>query len=768
MIISNLMTRLVSSTAVMLALTTTVAAAEEDSGSLLLEEVIVTAQKRSENLQDVAVSVTAFSGDAMAALGFDSSMDITSQTPNMSFGNQLGEGNNPSIAIRGITLNDFSDANEGPVGIYVDDVYLASLAGQTFQMFDLERVEVLRGPQGTLYGRNTTGGLAHFISRKPTDYTDGYVKLTAAEHGQTDIEGAIGGAISDWLAVRASLSYKHDNGYFENSLTGKNGNQTNGFGYRFLADFTLSESVGILLNIHGTDIDQRQPYYKHVGTGIGPNGGACSLEQANSGQCTDFFGYSESDDDPHSGAFNTQEDLEISTLGFSGTLTWDGEDMQLISITAYEETDKSYVEEADMGPGDLLTNFYLTDARQYTQEIRLSGDGAQHNWVVGGYYFNDRRDNTTAFDVLRDLRPLFTDPLTNPTGFSPDNFVMLYRNDYIQTTESYAIFGQAQYDFGERFTFTLGGRYTWEDKTFDFDAAFVEPDFYSDPLFTVPLIDSVQDISSSNFSGKVGLDYKLNDDIMFFANVSRGFKSGGFNASLAFVEQEITPFRPEKLTAYEIGMKSTLADGRVRFNAGAFYYDYKDMQIFNFINSGGVPLSILTNGSDAEIIGGELELAASVTDNFEILLGAGFLETKTRDFSLFAGLDGDGAELYDDLSGNKLVQSPNVSLNGLARYNHQLGDIGRLTWQVDFNYLSEQFFSINNSPNLKGEAYSVWNARVTLASIDEKWELALWAKNIFDKDYDLYAFDLSYNFGFDQHFKGRPRWLGASLTYRMN
>ena len=221
-----------------------------------LEEVIVTAQKREQNLQDVGVSVTAFTGKQIDEFGFTNSVDIVAQTPNLSFGTPTGEGNNASLTLRGVGLSDFNDNNEGPVAVYVDEVYISALSGVTFQLFDLARVEVLRGPQGTLYGRNTTGGLVHFVSERPTEENEGYVQLTGGENSQFEVEGAISGSLTDIMQGRLSFAHNEHDGYVHNRGPGNNdANNTDNNAGRLQLAIQPTDTIDVLLNGHASKND---------------------------------------------------------------------------------------------------------------------------------------------------------------------------------------------------------------------------------------------------------------------------------------------------------------------------------------------------------------------------------------------------------------------------------------------------------------------------------------------------------------------------------
>lgn len=729
-----------ASTALGLILPAGAVSAQEERGSLLLEEIIVTSQKREERLQDTPVSVTAFTGNVIRELGLTNSVDIAQQTPGLSIGTPVGEGNNPSITLRGVGLNDFNDNNEGTVAVYMDEVYLGSLAGQTFQLFDLERVEVLRGPQGTLYGRNATGGLVHFISRKPSEEVDMYMEATYGRYDQIKLEGAVGGPITDMIQARLAVAYNKADGYVENRI-GPDTNESDNLAGRLMVNFNLNESLSLLLNAHGAKSDVIAAAYQHQGTGLDLNGGPCTTGLALAGQCTDFFGYRDTDGDPWAGEYNRQGRLKLDTFGFSGTLTWDFADgMTLTSITAYEDVEKFHQEDTDMSPNDILFPTFELDAKQFSQEVRINGASERFNWVVGAYYYDQDIHMPQALRFGVDLDPTFyLDTLAQ------------------QDTRSIAGFAQVEYDITPQFGILLGGRYTDERKKYDY----VQIDRLGGVAGTPPgtvlleineaLLGDLAVFDKGVFSGKAGLNWRPNDDVLAFASVSRGFKSGGFNAGFTSAPPERIKYNDEKLTAYEIGIKTTL--GRfARFNATAFYYDYKDLQALTF----DPPSAFITNAANAKIKGAEFELVANPFQGLDVNLGLSLLDTDADNLTLPDG---------STVDNRKLVLAPKTSFNALVRYTHPVGD-GFLSGQVDMTYRTSHYFDVFNQPLARENGYDIWNARVSYLFPGERFEIAVWGKNIFKEEYLAYTFDFTSDFGFNQHFYGAPATYGVTASFR--
>ncbi len=751
--------------AVSLSLSVTPFIQAEENG--VFEKIEVTAKKRSQDLQTVSVSVTAFSGDALRELNMTDSVDIAAQTPGLNIGTPVGEGNNPSISLRGVGLNDFNDNNEGPIAVYRDEVYQSAMPGLTFQLFDLERVEVLRGPQGTLYGRNATGGLVHFISKKPTDELEGFASVTFAEHNQIKTEAAISGGLTDAVQARLSIATNNHDGYVKNRI-GKDANEADNQAYRLQVNFDLADNFTALVNVHGAKSDTVAPQYQHQATDDGSGTAGIS----------DFYGYKDTDGDVWAGEYDREGLLKIDSKGASINLDYDGGDYTLTSITAFEDVEKIHQEDTDVGPFDGITPQFVSENEQFSQEFRVAFSTGSLDWMFGAYYFENKV--TGALDLALNFPGPLVDAITgSPEGsFGPDmvNFAD-YDVDYVQESESSAIFGQVEVPLSEEFNLTFGLRYTTEERTmtyqnkatsnpdavvnsciipagdvceFGFGADFPGTDHYLNFSSSNADFGSLGKIDDDNISGRISLDYTPNEDLLVFLNVATGFKSGGFNGGFLDFTDGVTvedvPFESEELLSYELGFKSTLADGDVRFNATAFYYDYENYQALTF--SG---LSQFINNSDATISGADLELVWLPGENWDINLGASIINSQVDEVSIR------GAGTFQD---NEMVLAPRYSVNGLVRY--QVTD--DLSAQVDFNHQDEQFFDITNSEVSKESAYTVFNARVGY-DINENLSVSAFVKNLTNEEYRVYSFDFTGAAGYNQNFYAAPRWVGVTVNY---
>ncbi|MGK0224572.1 MAG: iron complex outermembrane receptor protein, partial [Limisphaerales bacterium] len=692
----------------------------------------------------------------------------TAQTPNFSVGYPNGDTGVPAPFIRGVGLNDFGVLNQGPVAAYMDETYISSNAAQIFQLLDVERVEVLRGPQGTLYGRNATGGAVNFVSRKPSQEWDGYVRAGAGSFGLTKIEGAVGGPLGDKTAFRAALVKSDSDGWMKNRFTGNDQQGIDELAWRVLLETQPTDSLNLLFNVRGGTTKSDAVQYRHLGV-WDAGGNMCANSAIRAGQCADIFGYSEEAPyttlngvdvpavpDYDEGNYDFEAKNDTKFWGVSLTADWSFGDYVLTSITSYDDVDDFRPEETDDGPNDILTGELAVEQETFAQEFRLGWESETVSWLAGVYYLNDEATDSTAFDILRAFRPFTIGddvgctgaPPGNPDGFCLDQFVFKTKSGTEQEITSIAVYGDASFQLSEVLKLSVGLRYT--DEEIEHDSFF----FYDEPLSGFPAqpgFPAQADNDFSNVTGRAVLDAKISEALLLYGGITSGFKAGGIQST----SDGIAPYDEEKLLSYEAGFKSTFADGRVRFNGSAFYYDYEDLQVFAFVIVDGLGFSTISNAADAKIYGAEFELQWLPTNNLFVNLGVGLLSTEYEDFVLPTG----------DFSGNDITMSPELTFNGLIQYDIPLGNRGNLTLQTDFNYQDEVFFDALNNPLLGEEDYWLWNARVSWTSADDQWEVAAYGRNLGDKEYMVYAFDLSF-FGFNEEMLGTPRSYGLEVTYR--
>ncbi len=695
--------------------------------SQVMEEILITAQKRSESLQDVPISVTAFTGTQVRNLGIDSTLDLALYTPGLTMGQNSGDGDFPFISIRGVSQRDFSDINESPSAVYIDEFYKANLIGLDQQIFDIERVEVLRGPQGTLYGRNATGGLINYITAKPGEELSGYADLTYGEYDRIKLEGAVGGPLSDTVGARLSFLRHEYNGWVENTVPGaEDGNALEATALRGQLQFTPSDDLQIgLMFQHAENDNSAGNMFQHVSADDPP---PTFLSIPNLGQ-PGFGGFIEpTPDDPRDTHSNRDISLETEQTTAIARVDWAVNDMNFVSITGYEDTSKDASFDSDGTPFERGTEVHPR-GEQFSQEFRLSGEAGDLSWLVGFYYIDYDVDGSQSRCA--------------PSGCDTNRPPVLYSLE----TESYALFANTDYRFSDELSLTLGLRYTQEDKEYNLNNT------DTGLVFNPSTFGDAAELDEDNIDFNVRLNWTPSDDMLVYGGVSRAHKSRLFN--LGFTTQESAaagiPVDSETLTSYEIGFKTDFMDGKARFNSAIFYYDYEDSQAFQF---DGTTLSAQAFNSDAETTGAEIELSFMPTENFDISANVTYLDAELKDVVLF------GLQEVD----TQMPLTPEWQANLIARYQWAAPWGGRVVLQGDVSWFDDQYFDSFNSPSHFEDSYALANARVTWFSEDEKWRVAIFGENITDEEYRTFSFDLAF-LGFSTDVYGKPSWYGATVGY---
>lgn len=718
-----------------------------------IEEIVVTAQKRAESIQDVPIAITAFTSEDLAASGVTSSDELQRFTPNLTWNAAGGAG--ASVGLRGIVDINFTTGQVGSVGIVVDEVGLNSPVANTFALLDLERVEVLRGPQVTLYGRSTTGGAINFVTARPEvgGETTGYARATAGRYGQFDVEAAFGLPVGERSALRVALLSASRDGIFENRTLG--GDDSNRDRSLLRASFASepSEALSIFASAHGGRQRGQSLRYKSIGYGLAaePEVDCGQPRQVGNG-CADLSGFVDSADfDLNFSNFpNPVENVDAA--GGLLNLAWTPGAVTLTSITAYEQNSLERNEDTDGGPANLLDVSIVADTEQFSQEFRLASNGdGPLRWIGGLFYLRETQDGITTV-ALRD-------------------FDVFIATAYDQTDTIYSGYAQLDYAFGERWSVTLGARYSDETKegvgtgyaAFDdlvgrgippigqlIDTAAAAS--FADPSLTAPV---PFDQNWRNWGGKVGLNFTPTEDLLLYANVSRGFKGGAINLAagpvLADPVQADAFARgvdPEELTTYEIGAKVTLADGRMQLNAAAFHNDYRDQQLF-ILRDG---LAFLYNAAESTIDGVELEWQWVPWRGLTIQAGLGYLDAQYDSLETDTG----------DFSGNRMLQTPEFNASLALRQEWRLA-ASTLSAQVSASYADEQFYDLPNT--LSEDSRTTADARLEWAfGADERFSVALWGKNVGDERFCTNAADLGVQSA--QCIVNEPRTYGVTFGGR--
>ena len=746
-------------------------------------DIIVTAQKRGENLQKVPISVSAYSGDQLKALGISDATQITQQIPGMHL--NAWSPNVTIFNLRGISQNNFTDYLEAPVAVYMDDVYMGSINGISGQLFDTERVEVLRGPQGTLFGRNATGGLVHYISKDASkaDF-NGYVQGSYERFNRRSLEGAVGGSITPGIRFRVAGRVVKADGYIKSAAAlpgtfdgnGQDLGGEDGWALRGTIQADLGSNGKIDLWIkHSEDNDVPTGGYVLDNCDLLPNGychvNAAGLSDGRGGVINGITGEKASPYQNFSndiGLFNRKTDI------YQGKLSYDLGGVDLTSITNYTKLSKRYQEDGDALPVTVIQ--FLTNARyqQFSQELRLAGDGDAFRWQTGAYFLDMK--------IKGDMTTIGAPVLGAAFAINGNANDPRVTENYNLHSKNWSLFGQGEYDLSDTITGIVGLRYSKDTKSIDYlsqliDTGFPTVQLAMDESFAA-VVPGVNRISHGDWAARVGLNYKPNNDTLIFLSWNRGIKGGNWTLSA-----DVTPanFRhaPETLNSIEGGVKWSSADRSLKVNLTGYHYIYDNYQAFSVL--GGLPQ---VSNTDALATGSELEVFWQPSPRFNANLGATWQTNKVKSVlgpgsqtgpEFFPGApnaqyctnQGDGSFFcdypQDQIADAKLPNSPKFSINYLFRYNiDALG--GNLAAQFDGAWYDQQYLEVTNGPSSIQPSYNVSNASLTWTSDDDRLSLQVFGQNIFDKAYRAYTLNLGI-LGTTSVY-AKPATYGVSATVR--
>lgn len=708
-----------------------------------LEEVIVTAERRSESLQDVPMSVTVFSGDQISDAGISSLADISLQTPNLNLTTfNIAE---PQIFLRGIGTTNDSAASDPAVAIFVDEVYLGRPGGASTDLYDLERIEVLRGPQGTLYGKNVAGGAINIFSKRPQQEFEARAGITVGNESLVKLNAYINGPLTDNLAGKLTVSSHDRDGYAKNVTTGQDLEDMDAINLRSQLLFTPSDTVDVLLGVDYNDIQSNGESRFITGYDTPALSGLASIPAFIEIGKASIAGL-----DERESSHDVRQYSEKEILGFLGRVDVDLDWGVFTSITAYRESDTSWLQSLTPVQGEPpiiggrvpglseVIDGANEEADQFSQEFRLSGDTGSIKWVGGLFYIKENVERDETFVT-------WWDPITPLAGLSPGD--VTYFQD--ATTESYAIFGQATWNATEALAFTLGARYTEDDKEVEASAA----NNLDGPVGGIPLAAPPYDTAKGSETWddttlRGSVEWTVADDHLLYVTYSEGFKSGIFPSQAANGEAATTPIDPEEATNIEIGAKTQWWDNRLRFNIAYFDLDYDDLQVFFLADN-----VLNTANANAEVSGVELDFAAAITENFT-LTGS------------YANLDGEYTEyqLEDaDFSGNDLSRAPDETWTLTGRYSTAFQSGALLDLVATVSYTSKYFMEASNDLRSIQESFEVWDASANYTSADGAWTVSIWGKNLDDELYA--AHKILGTFGGVTNLWAPPRTYGASFNY---
>ncbi|MFA7440834.1 MAG: TonB-dependent receptor [Sphingomonadaceae bacterium] len=720
---------------------------ERSSG---IDEIIVTAQKRSESVQDVPIAITALSADQLAKQQIRRAEDLITSVPSFQVNSVLGDGI-PIFSLRGISMSDFSLAQNGPIAVYYDEVYKGNAAILGLGLFDLERVEVLKGPQGTLYGRNTTGGAVNFISRKPGFETGGNLTLGYGRFNQFTADGAAQTPLTENIAMRLAFTFDRAQGWQKNNFPGgHDASQVRQYGIRGSVRF---QNDTIDLTVRGSTSLQNPWNYGSIAI-PGPEGVGGPVYNA--------FGLP--------GAFRTGLDKRevntpdiyrrnIRTYALAANADIELSDvLTLTSITSWDRGTVLNPEDGDGTPLKITGATYYGRTKQITQDLRLTSDfNGDFDFILGGYFSNEKIHNSTDTNFFTDIDVngdgnIDAADCIDGGGFISCNIL----NRFNQKKTSLAVYSDATYDFLETFTLRAGLRYTHDrGKLRDFiaqtRAVDLTPIWNNIPGSDTDLFATTsRDFKNDNVSGRIGIDYKPVDKVLLYANYSRGYRSAAFSGQAFFSPGELTVAKPEKLEALEGGFKTEFFDRRVRLNGSVYRYNYKNQQFIDV--DPATTEAALINLPKARITGAELDLNVVPVQNLTLTTAVGLLDTKVLE----------GSAQGVDVKGNRLISAPKFTLSASAEWSAPLGTWGRADTRIDLAHASGQYFDILNRRNTFDDGYTLLNGRIRIYPEHDRFGLAFWVKNLTNAYYYTNMIDASV-LGYTYTHINPPRTFGVTV-----
>jgi iron complex outermembrane receptor protein len=677
----------------------------QQAGTVSLQEIVVTATKRSESLQDVPVAVTAYSGELIRSLAIADIEGLAVQTPSFAFSKAGGEA---QIYIRGVGTNIFGIGADPSVAVNLDGVYLGRTNMGLTQFLDIDRVEILRGPQGTLYGRNATGGAINLVSRMPTRELEGYVTAGFGEFDRTEFQAAVGGPLDDQWAFRIAGRYLKDDGYTEDlDPRGSNKLDDNDIkSFRGILQFTPNDAVTATLIGEYTE-------FSNDNTSVIPR---------------DDLGLAETLGAVPTGSIHKERNdlptfFDWDSSGVTLNIGWDlGGGVSLTSITGWKNYNSDFLFNTDGTEIDITRSNFKYDTDQWSQELRLD-ISTSDRWqlLLGAYYFGE--DKKGGLGLVR-------------ASLAPQrSFIIPSENN----TDAWAVFAEATFNLSDKLSLIAGVRYSDEEKE-DFSAFGLSFDVLGleTPGPVIPIgAPRITSDSWDAWTPKLGIDYRWSEDVLIYGSATRGFKSGGYNS----LQPSNPAYDPEYIWAYEAGIKSQFADDRIRLNGAIFYYDYTDLQVSTFLNN----LTFITNAAAATVMGVELELLARPTEQLELGLAVSYLDTEYDKFlTAFGSMPCTPVPpattcsrplIPFDASGNQLINAPEWKANATAQYTVPLGGAGSLVLFGQLSFQDDLYFTQINESAVGQEAITLFDARAAWLSNNGSWEVAAYGKNLTDEDY---------------------------------
>ena len=729
----------------------------------VLEEIVVTAQKREESLTDVGIAIDVVGGDRLREAGAISLIEVGKYSPGLNVQTPFGEFGYPLIAIRGVNTDGFIETLPQSTGVYADGVYVSQPPMQAFRLLDLERMEVLKGPQGTIYGRNTIAGAINLISKRPTFEPDGYATVGVGRYSRGYFEGAYGSALSETAAGRIAVKYlRQTDSPLTNVYPGKDdGGELDQLMARGSLLFRPSDDVELLVRAYAGRDDSDVWPWALIPAGEDTDGDGIPDQICAEYARGDFEAaainclardpfvsgatFNDTDGDPYTINQNAIGNHNYRSSGISAELNWNFTGMTLTAVTGWDDFERLDELDEDAGPTVAIDDVRRSEVSQFSQEVRLASDADEGlQWLAGVYFSTDELEGNPSFDSggRQDYSTLKTDTL--------------------------GVFGQLEYPVADDLALTVGAR--WSDVQRDFD--YRTTGFFAAAELKAGASSSFSD---SDYSARLALDWSVNDDTLIYASIARGFNAGTFNSQFIDAVANLAPTKSESLTAYEVGLKSTFAGGRANVEAAIYFYDATDPQVVAVEPLSLISANFLINADDSTMQGGEIQLRALAADWLELDLGLAYIDSEYGNLVTSIAGTGVGSPFPDnapvfgstlaDLSGNRIPNTPELSINSSATVTWPVNDGWRFIGQLDFLWEDDIPRDLRASPALYTEAHIDVDLRLALQSSDGKWDAAFWVRNLTDEQYLTEAYEvLGFGFYIAAGNYSYPRTFGLELT----
>lgn len=696
-----------------------------------LQTVQVTAEHRVSSINKTPITMDAFSAHELQQLHITDIKALARVSPSLNIHSPFGDNSYPALSIRGMNSDNFTEFSPQSIGVYLDGVYLTAPPMLGFSMFDLERVEVLKGPQGTLYGRNTIGGAIRLIPAPPTFTPDGYVNVTYGRYQHLSVEGAMGGPLSKDVAYRVSGRFVRQwEGPFNDS--NPNGDSTGQVRQAYVRGQLLwnaTPNFTTRIDVHaGIDHSDTWPFSQVaalVPKGQ-PNAGqicapflAGNYHLANA-ECVDVTGYHNLSNNPYRNPLSLFGRNHNKSFGTELHADWDLGFATLTSITGYEYLTRRAGYDEDAGPNPVIDTIRAADINQFSQELRLASktdNGSRFSWLTGLYASHDRLSGS----------PIFVSNMEDWAGSSTADYDSL-------KTSVWGLFGQVNYKLTDKLKLTVGARESAVHRTFDYHEV-------NTPLVPVPGTPTVtfaahNFLNQSAWSGKVGLDYTPTQNLMLYGSVSRGFNAGSFSPYFLGSPEAMEPTKPATDITYEAGFKWTTLQNRMQLNGALYYNDWKNIQVTAIENRAGINAPYLTNAQGAYIYGGELELKARPVPQWTLSLGTSYIHTALRNIinpNLFG--------VPVNLKGRPLANSPEWSVMANTAYQFTLRDNYHVVPSVDARWETKEYRDLLGTQMLVSPQHMIANASVTVDH-GGPWHVEVWMHNITNRQYVTEAYQV--------------------------